>query len=187
MILTFNIKVSSSSFNWIQAIRISNYLNSYIWDKHLVINIHHKTYFRLLLGHYYHMELNALLLRTMLPLKQERPLSHTQSPTAMAGSHSRAGLPPVGPGWSRAETLASPHTCSAEKDTHLHAGTALITSSSNSVYHLSYTRQGFSYGLEEFCVYLVKAYLEVKSIMFLRYLRYRQEVFCSLTSKLRDF
>lgn len=41
--------------------RNSNYLNFYVWDKHLVINTHHKTYFHLLLKRYYCVELNGFL------------------------------------------------------------------------------------------------------------------------------
>lgn len=57
------------------AMRNSNYLNFYVWDKHLVINTHHKTYFHLLLKRYYCVD-ERFLLRARLPRPVKQARSH---------------------------------------------------------------------------------------------------------------
>lgn len=123
MILTFNIKVSFNSLNWTQAIRISNYLTICIRDKHLAINIHHKTYFQLLLGHYYYEELTALLLQTVLP--------HAQCPAA--------GQAPQAAG-------------AAELRARLHTAAVPTPRSSSPSHHGNCAARGFAYSAEEFCL-----------------------------------
>lgn len=151
MILTFSIKVSFSSLNWIQATRISNYLNIIIEDKHLVINIQNETFF-IVLGHYYHEELTALLLQTTLPMKWEQ--LQTQPPVP-------GWAPWAGQGWCQGDR-AGQGCCHGGRIPCQAAPEALCAHMLMQHPSVSQAVWGFAHSTEELC--LLKGRVNVKGI-----------------------